>query len=46
VRGEGTIKDVIVGTLPFLIAMIALVAILIYFPAVATWLPNTLYDQG
>jgi tripartite ATP-independent transporter DctM subunit len=44
VRREGSIREVIVGTLPFLLAMMLLVAALIYFPAIATWLPNKLFD--
>ncbi|MGQ0663821.1 MAG: TRAP transporter large permease [Pseudomonadota bacterium] len=40
VRGEGVITDVVVGTLPFLVMMLVLVAILTFFPDVALWLPR------
>jgi TRAP-type C4-dicarboxylate transport system permease large subunit len=45
VRGEGSIKEVIVGTIPFALMMLALVGVLIYFPEVATWLPNKAFEQ-
>ncbi|MBA2963509.1 MULTISPECIES: TRAP transporter large permease [Ramlibacter] len=45
VRGEGSINEVFQGTLPFLVAMIAMTAILIHFPAIATWLPNLMYGR-
>ncbi len=40
VRGEGNIIDVIYGVLPFLLIMLALVALLWFFPAIALWLPS------
>lgn len=45
VRGEGTINEVFQGTLPFLAAMVAMTAILIHFPAIATWLPNLIFGR-
>jgi C4-dicarboxylate transporter DctM subunit len=45
VRGEGSINEVFQGTLPFLVAMIAMTAILIHFPTIATWLPNLMYGH-
>ena len=45
VRGEGTINEVFQGTLPFFAAMIVMTAILIHFPAIATYLPNQIYGQ-
>jgi C4-dicarboxylate transporter DctM subunit len=45
VRGEGNINEVFQGTLPFLVAMVAMTAILIHFPSIATWLPNLIYDN-
>jgi tripartite ATP-independent transporter DctM subunit len=44
VRREGSINEVIVGTLPFLFMMILLVALLVYFPELALWLPNKLFQ--
>ncbi|MCG2594702.1 TRAP transporter large permease [Ramlibacter sp. XY19] len=45
VRGEGSINEVFQGTLPFLVAMIAMTAILIHFPAIATYLPNLMFGH-
>jgi TRAP-type C4-dicarboxylate transport system permease large subunit len=38
---RGTISDVWIGVLPFMICMAALIALLIAFPDIALWLPNT-----
>ena len=43
VRGEGSIREVFQGTYPFVAAMIAMTAILIHFPQIATYLPNKVY---
>ncbi|MEQ1950147.1 TRAP transporter large permease [Mesorhizobium sp. CN2-181] len=40
VRGEGSFRDVASGSLPFVIVMLVMVAILTAFPAMATWLPT------
>jgi C4-dicarboxylate transporter DctM subunit len=45
VRGEGSINEVFQGTLPFLVAMIAMTAILIHFPVIATYLPNLIFGR-
>jgi C4-dicarboxylate transporter DctM subunit len=45
VRGEGTIDEVFQGTLPFFAAMIAMTAVLIHFPQIATYLPNQMYGK-
>lgn len=45
VRREGTINEVFQGTLPFLAAMIVMTAILIHFPAIATFLPNLIFGR-
>lgn len=44
VRGPGPIIDVIRGALPFLFAMLALIALVVAFPGLALWLPE-LYQQ-
>ena len=46
VRREGTIGEVFQGTVPFFIAMIAMTAVLIHFPAIATWLPEATFGPG
>jgi C4-dicarboxylate transporter, DctM subunit len=45
VRGEGNINEVFQGTYPFVAAMIAMTAILIHFPKLATYLPDRIYGQ-
>lgn len=42
VRGEGNIIDVIYGVLPFLLMMLALVALIWFYPAIVLWLPGRL----
>jgi C4-dicarboxylate transporter, DctM subunit len=39
----GKFADVAIGSLPFLVAMLVLVSLLIAFPGIATWLPNLVY---
>ncbi|HDR16103.1 MAG TPA: TRAP transporter large permease [Desulfobacteraceae bacterium] len=36
----GPLKDVVVGVVPFLMMMLVMVALLIYFPGLALWLPG------
>ena len=44
IRGDkGPLKDVAIGMLPFLAMMVVLLGLLIYFPAIALWLPNKLF---
>ncbi|TSH98183.1 TRAP transporter large permease [Verticiella sediminum] len=45
VRGEGSIREVFAGTLPFLAAMILMTAVLIHVPAVALWLPSLMFGR-
>jgi len=40
VRNRGTLQEVIVGTLPFVITMVLMVAVLIAFPQIALFLPR------
>lgn len=46
VRGEGSIMDVMVGTIPFLLMMILLVALIIVMPDIVLWLPNWSFGPG
>jgi C4-dicarboxylate transporter DctM subunit len=39
----GKFSDVAIGALPFLAPMLLMVALLIVFPQIATWLPNLFY---
>jgi len=41
-RGEVTIGDVITGCLPFIVALVALIGILILLPDTALWLPDAM----
>ena len=40
-RGRGDIADVFVGVLPYLFVLILMVALIVIFPGIATWLPNS-----
>jgi TRAP transporter, DctM subunit len=40
---KGNINDVFIGVVPFVVAMLIFVGILIYFPALALWLPGKLF---
>lgn len=40
VRGAGPFRDVVVGSLPFLVMMIGMIALLVIFPNIAMWLPG------
>lgn len=40
VRKTGRISDVFYGVTPFIIMLFALVAMIIFFPAIVTWLPS------
>lgn len=42
IRGKGSIVDVIRGSLPFVVIMLILLALIIYFPGIALWLPSHL----
>ena len=39
-QDKGPMKDIMIGVLPFLVLMIVLMIVLIYFPHLATWLPQ------
>jgi tripartite ATP-independent transporter DctM subunit len=39
VRGNGPLRDVIVGVMPFLIAMLVMIGFLLIWPSLALWLP-------
>ncbi len=40
VRGKGPFRDVVVGSIPFLLMMIAMMLLLLAFPDMALWLPR------
>jgi len=45
IRPPGSdIRDVIIGTLPFVAVMMAMTVLLIYVPELALWLPRKLYE--
>lgn len=41
VRKGGSINDVILGSLPFLLALIVMIVLLLTFPQIALWMPET-----
>lgn len=40
---NGTMSDVYLGVLPFVVSMFLFLAVLIYFPQIALWLPSKLF---
>jgi len=44
VRAKGSIIDVIVGSLPFVITMFVMLGLIIIFPGIALWLPRNMPD--
>jgi tripartite ATP-independent transporter DctM subunit len=42
IRGKGPFRDVVVGSVPFLIMMLVLMALLVAFPELALWAPKAL----
>jgi C4-dicarboxylate transporter DctM subunit len=40
VRRDGSLKDVIFGSIPFLVLMLLMIALLVAFPQIAMWLPE------
>ncbi len=42
IREGGSLNDVFIGILPFLIAILLVIALLVAFPQIALWLPNLL----
>ncbi len=43
IRGRGSINDVFIGVIPFILCMFAVVALIIFFPGIVTWLPNLMF---
>lgn len=43
VRGRGSLSDVYIGVVPFVLAMLLMISLIIMFPAIVTLLPEALY---
>lgn len=43
VRGHGAVTDVFYGITPFILVMFLMVAVVILFPGMVTWLPNLMF---
>lgn len=43
IRKRGEISDVMIGSLPFVCALFAMIALLVVFPGIALWLPQQFY---
>jgi TRAP-type C4-dicarboxylate transport system permease large subunit len=41
-RGGGSLNDVIVGAVPFVGTLLAMIGLIIAFPGIALWLPNAM----
>ncbi|MBV6303392.1 TRAP transporter large permease [Candidimonas humi] len=46
VAPEVALRDIMLGTLPFVAILLLFIVILVFFPEIATWLPNTLMGPG
>jgi tripartite ATP-independent transporter DctM subunit len=42
VRGRGPVHDVMIGSAPFAVTMLVMIALLTAFPEIALWLPNAM----
>ena len=40
-RGTGSLNDVIFGALPFVLTLVVMIVLLVLFPDIALWMPNT-----
>lgn len=43
IRGRGSIGDVFIGVIPFIFSTFAVVALIIAFPEIVTWLPSVMF---
>jgi C4-dicarboxylate transporter DctM subunit len=43
VRGRGSVADVMWGSMPFVLIMLAMIILLIAFPGIALWLPGQMF---
>jgi TRAP-type C4-dicarboxylate transport system permease large subunit len=43
IRPKGAMNGVMIGALPFVLAMFAMVALLLRFPGIAFWIPSLVY---
>ncbi len=41
VRGRGSLNDVVIGAFPFVVTLLAMIALLVAFPQIALWMPET-----
>ncbi|MGI6853578.1 TRAP transporter large permease [Mesorhizobium sp. 1B3] len=44
VRGRGSLSDVMIGTVPFVLTILAMIVLLAAFPGIALWLPDLAYQ--
>jgi tripartite ATP-independent transporter DctM subunit len=43
VRGRGSMNDIMIGIIPFLLTMFVMIGLLVAFPQIALWLPEKFY---
>ena len=43
VRGRGSMNDIMIGIIPFVLTMFVMLALLVAFPDIALWLPSLFY---
>jgi tripartite ATP-independent transporter DctM subunit len=42
--GVGRISDIFIGTMPFIVCMMIVVILMVFFPDIALWLPDQMFD--
>jgi len=45
IRDRGHLQDVVIGSLPFIFMLFAMIALIIAFPQLALWIPSTMTTQ-
>ena len=43
VRGRGQVHDIMIGAIPFVVALQIVIALIVVFPEIPLWLPDTLW---
>ena len=44
IRGRGQVHDIMIGALPFVIALLIVIALIAIYPQIALWIPEALWD--
>ena len=44
IRGRGQVHDIMIGALPFVVALLIVIALIAIYPQIALWIPEALWD--